>query len=294
MHGPGHQFLGKARFDRAINSLTGILEGIAADSKINERETAFLAAWLDDHAEYADRHPFNELIPKVAAALEDGVLTADERADLTWLCERLQSTKFYGETTAGLQRLHGLVGGIAADGVIDEAELTALREWMDNHEHLQVLWPFAEIYSLIISVLQDRRIDEAEHRMLLDFFRSFAAVLDDRTIDRPVAAVEGTLVGVCATCPEVRIAGSKFCFTGTSTRFARDELKRLVEDLGGKVVNTVNKTVDYLVICADGNPNWAYACYGRKVELAVELRRQGGTIILVHENDFHDALRDLD
>lgn len=51
-----------------------------------------------------------------------------------------------------------------------------------------------------------------------------------------------------------------------------------------------SKKVDYLVIGAEGNPCWSYACYGRKVERAVELRKEGLRIMIVHERDFHDAL----
>lgn len=65
-----------------------------------------------------------------------------------------------------------------------------------------------------------------------------------------------------------------------------------MQGLGGEVVNHVSSHVDYLVIGADGNPCWAYACYGRKVEKAVQLRKKGGRILLVHENDFHDAVAD--
>jgi hypothetical protein len=65
-----------------------------------------------------------------------------------------------------------------------------------------------------------------------------------------------------------------------------------VNRLGGDVLNGVNAKLNYLVIGADGNPCWAYACYGRKVEKAVELRKKGKRIVIVHENDFHDALAD--
>ena len=54
----------------------------------------------------------------------------------------------------------------------------------------------------------------------------------------------------------------------------------------------VSRYLNYLVIGAEGNPCWSYACYGRKVEKAVELRRAGAQILLVHENDFHDAVAD--
>ena len=50
--------------------------------------------------------------------------------------------------------------------------------------------------------------------------------------------------------------------------------------------------MDYLIVGADGNPCWAFACYGRKIEKAMELRKAGARIALVHESDFHDAVQD--
>ena len=58
-------------------------------------------------------------------------------------------------------------------------------------------------------------------------------------------------------------------------------------------MNSVSAKLDYLIIGADGNPCWAYACYGRKVEKAVDLRKTGSRLLLVHENDFHDAVADI-
>jgi NAD-dependent DNA ligase len=93
-------------------------------------------------------------------------------------------------------------------------------------------------------------------------------------------------------CPEVSFEGTKFCFTGASSKYTRADFSALVKRLGGDVVGSVSASLNYLVIGADGNPCWAYACYGRKVEKAVELRKQGARILLVHEHDFHDAVAD--
>src|SRR3972149_1388932 len=125
-HRPYIKFTQRSRLEKSINSLIGIVEGIAIDSSINGSEVDFLRLWLSDHAELHNRHPFNELVPVVQQALADGVLTLDERDDILWLCERLRSTEYYNKTTADLQRLHALVGGIVSDGVISEPELRGL------------------------------------------------------------------------------------------------------------------------------------------------------------------------
>lgn len=87
--------------------------------------------------------------------------------------------------------------------------------------------------------------------------------------------------------------GRRFVFTGASSRYSRAQFCSAVERLGGHVSESVSGKTDYLVIGADGNPCWAFACYGRKVEMAVTLRKQGARLLLVHENDFHDALNDF-
>nr|WP_233259674.1 BRCT domain-containing protein [Ramlibacter sp. WS9] len=128
--------------------------------------------------------------------------------------------------------------------------------------------------------------------MLRDFFSEFTSLLDDKTITSPSVKQGESLVGLCAVCPEIEFSGAKFCFTGASSKHKRSDLSALVQKLGGEVVGSLTSTVNYLVIGADGNPCWAYACYGRKVEKAVELRKAGARLLLVHENDFHDAVAD--
>lgn len=286
-------FTGRARVEKFLNSLMGLIEGIAIDGTINHREISFLNRWLAGHEEFQDRHPYNELMPVVKAAISDGVLSADEREDISWLCERLRSVEYYDKTTADLQRLHGILGGIIADGVVTEDELRGLSSWLEDHEHLRTCWPYDEIGSLITAIMADGKIDDQEQRMLTDFFSEFVQILDERTIVSPPIAQGPALIGLCTVCPEIGFVGQKFCFTGASTRHTRADLTAMVKRHGGEVVSSLTSAVAYLVICAEGNPCWAYACYGRKVEKAVELRKAGSRLLLVHENDFHDAVADL-
>lgn len=58
--------------------------------------------------------------------------------------------------------------------------------------------------------------------------------------------------------------------------------------------NTINNNViqktDFLIVGSDGDPCWAFSCYGRKVEKAVNLRKNGLPIISLHENDFWEEV----
>ncbi len=289
-HAPYLRFTSRSRLQKSINSLLGLIDGIAIDGDISTTEIGFLQNWIDEHQDVHNLHPFNELIPVVADAISDYVLTEDEREDIEWLCRRLCTDEFYDQVTADMQRLHGVAGGIIADGKITEAELRGLSDWLDDYEHLRSCWPYDEIEALVTEVLKDGVIDEGEHQMLMSFFSEFVNICDDRTITNPVFSEEGTIKGVCAVCPEIEFENSKFVFTGASPRYPRTVLSETVEKLGGRVVGNVSPKVNYLVIGAGGNPCWAYACYGRKVEKAVELRKAGVRLVIVHENDFHDAV----
>jgi NAD-dependent DNA ligase len=292
-HRQYRRFTTKSSLDKALKTLIGIAEGIAIDARINEKEVGYLADWVEAHDSVKNKHPFNELIPVIGQALEDGVLSEEERYDVLWLCEQLAEDKvYYGKITVDLQRLHGILAGIIADGVVTEEELKGLTSWLAKHEHLRDCWPYEEICSTVTAVLTDGKIDDEEQRALQQFFAEFIFIDDDNTITNPPSIEEGTIVGVCATAPEILFEGSVFCFTGASSRMLRTEMEELAAKLGGGHVRAVSKKVDYLVIGAEGNPCWAYACYGRKVEHAVRLRKEGHLIVLVHENDFHDAVAD--
>jgi len=286
------RFTSKARLDKSVNSLVGLVEGIAVDGRINQREIEFLNLWLGDHQEVKRLHPYNELYPVVENAVSDGILTSEEKDDILWLCERLSSKNYYDEVTADMQRLHAALAGVASDGAITEEELRGLSAWLQEHEHLRQCWPYDEVDGLITGVLKDERIDDREHEELKHFFSEFIAILDDRTISRPKALQGKTMQGVCAVTPALTFRGQTYCFTGASNKYTREQFSEVVIKLGGEVLSTVSPRLNYLVIGANGNPCWAYACYGRKVERAVELRRTGARLLLVHEHDFHDAVAD--
>lgn len=291
-HDAYRRFTGKAEFEKAVNSLIGLVEGIAIDAKINDAEVDFLQTWLDGQRIRADKHPFNELFPVVEGAITDGVLNAEEKADILWLCKRLTATEYFNRATADMQRLHSLVAGIGSDGLVSVDEIRGLSAWLQENEHLKTCWPYDEIESLVTGVLTDGKIDPKEHAVLMSFFGEFVAVLDNKTVVNP-HFIDGTsLVGLCAVCPEIQFADSVFCITGASHKYSRQDFEALIAELGGTATGSVSKKVHYLVVGAEGNPCWAYACYGRKVERAVELRKEGHPIAIVHENDFHDAVAD--
>ncbi len=288
-----YEYTGPQRFDKAMHTLEGIVRGITIDDKVTKNELSVLTNWISTHREFSNRHPFNEVIPRLHEILEDGIIDDEEKADILWLCNKLTTDNTYFSTvTADMQRLQGILGGIIADGKVEKVELIALTEWMNEHEHLRTCWPYDELETLLAAVLQDGVIDESEHNLLLQFFGEFTDNGSRRTVTLPEIEEPNAWRGVCAVCPEINFDGRCFCFTGRSERFSRQAFADEITRRGGVFKKSLTKKTDYLTIGGDGNPCWAYACYGRKVEQAIQLRKEGCSILLVHEYDLWDALED--
>lgn len=288
-----YHFTGPMRLEKALRSLEGLLMGVAADERVTAREISAVRSWMDDNSEFRARHPFNEIYHSLDNALADGGLEMEELEDVLWLCERMKpDSQYFSFLTSELQRFHGMLGGISADGVITPDELQGLRQWMDERGYLRSCYPFDEVESLITSVLRDGVVDKREHECLQMFFTEFTTYGEHRALEIPLDTISKPLSGICAACPEVSFPEKFFCFTGSSRRMSRKELAELVESKGGAFSPRVTIELNYLVVGADGSPAWAFACYGRKVEQAMQYRKQGRPIVLVHENDFWDAAQE--
>lgn len=292
-HQPYLRFTSRSRLLKAIESVAGLIEGIAIDTEINRKELAFLNDWLVSHNDVRNKHPFNEIIPLIETSIQDGKLSEEEKEDILWLCNKLaNNSDFVDITSSDIQRLHGILGGIAADAKILEKELAGLRIWLSEHEHLKTCWPYDEIDSILTSVMADKKIDANEHKLLLHWFSEFIQRADERVIASAPIEIKGTITGLCAITPEIKFKDSLFCLTGASSKYKRSDFVKVIRKLNGKYTEYINKSVNYLIVGAEGNPCWQYACYGRKVEKAVEYRKAGSKLLIVHENDFHDAVLD--
>ena len=170
-----YRYTGPARLGKAINTLLGLLEGITADGAVSKLELKELARWLNEHREFANRHPFTEIVGHVNDILTRQIIDEEDRADLLWLCDQMRPEGvYYDAITADMQVLEGILHGILADNVIDTTELNGLRAWIDDHEHLRSCWPFDEIDSVLTAVLKDKVVDENEHAQLLQLFGEFS------------------------------------------------------------------------------------------------------------------------
>ena len=280
--------------DKAIHTLEGLISGIAIDDQINRDEVAELENWFNLNYHLLNRQPFSELANLLKEALADGIIAEEEKADILWMCSQYSTNSiFYNLITSDIQRLHGMLHGIMADNKIELNEIKMLEEWLADHEHLTGAYPYDELCSLVTVVLSDGKLSIAEENMLKVFFSDFLDTKMSYNLN-PMELQELrqsiNISGVCAMCPQLIIPDNLFCFTGVSYKAKRSDIKAIVESKGGKFKNTVVKDTNYLIVGNGGNPCWAFSCYGRKVEQAVNLRKAGHGILIVHENDFWDEI----
>lgn len=284
-----------AELHKAINTLRGLVSGISADGAMSEAEGDELANWLILQRWLDNRHPFSELIPMVEAAIADGVLSADEREDILWLCSSFTTNgDYYDVITSGVQFLNGLCYGMLADGELSDNEIKTLQTWLNNNDFLKGVYPYDELDALVTASLADGSVSADERNILKAFIGNlidFSSSFNLHEPDFKKLREQYSVAGICAVCPEIEFEGHSFVFTGEASR-PRAELDGAVARLGGQVKASVSTKTDYLVVGRSGNPCWAFSCYGRKIEAALDIRKQGGKVQIVDENDFWDAVAD--
>lgn len=288
------QFMKPAEIHKAVNSLIGIIEGIKLDLTVNSSEMAEIINWCNLQRPFQNNFPFYEILPVIDLALEDNVLSIDEIEDILWLCKNSIDNKdkfksYFDVTTSSIQQLHGILHGVMADNKLDDSEIHALMYWMEERDFLKGTYPFDEIYALLTSTLEDGIITEDEKNLLRGFFGHFVDTRSSYNINQiELEELRNTysVTGICAVNPSINFENSVFSFTGTSAKGTRKEIADIINSSGGIFNNSITKKTEYLIIGGEGNPCWAFSCYGRKVEKAVELRKQGQKIIMVHEEDF--------
>lgn len=285
-----------AELHKAINTLRGLVAGIGADDTFSETEALELSNWISLHRDFIDCHPFSELIPMVENVCVGKALSEDTRKDILWLCGSFAAEgKYYDVITSGVQFLSGLVYGLLADGELTDDEILTLKTWLDSNDYLCGTYPYEELYSLVTSILADHSVSEDERNTLKAFIGNLIDFTSSFNLSEPEfrkLREEYSVAGICAMCPEIEFKGRIFCFTGESSK-PRSELEAIVAGLGGVVRSSVSTKTDYLVVGHEGNPCWAFSCYGRKIEEAIEIRKNGGKVQIVDENDFFDAVADL-
>lgn len=287
------RFTAKQELDTAVHTLEGILKGIAIDNDISKLEVNELNYWCNHHYEFVQNHPYDQLIPFIRNISSDGVITKNEYDDLIWFINQLSTeNKFYDVITSDIQRLEGILHGIFADNVISDEEIFKLKSWLLDNEKLIGVYPYDELESLVIGITQDGIITDEERKVLKRFIIEFTEsrkIVNINPDEIEQLKKEVCLGGICTINPNIVFQDNTFCFTGISERIKRKDFEQYIIGKGGIYNDNVINDTNYLIVGTKSNPCWAYSCYGRKVEQAMNLRKAGNSISIVNEIDFWDC-----
>lgn len=280
---------------KTIQTLSGLLKGIAIDGQVNDKEVDELKGWLEKYRRDLRKWRLEAVANQIDIWLADGKIDNDELADVQWLADHLSQWNDSEDLLqVVIQELHGIFHGLLADRELTDAEIRGLQEWVANNEFLKGVYPYDEIESLVVTILADGKVTEDERNLMRSFMADFIdfSASKNLSIDRyHELKKKYTVSGICATDPQIDFDGKVFCMTGEFEHGKRSDMERLVVARAGLVSRNMTKKVDYLVVGSQGNECWAFVGYGRKVEQAIENRKNGCPVVIVSEADFWDAIQ---
>lgn len=206
----------------------------------------------------------------------------------------------YAATVAAKKRLMtkatlmllGICTGLVADGKLTDSEIHFLGHWLKDNLEVIDQWPANVIADRIKAIMADGIITEAERADLLETLKQLTGNdFVETGLASPEASAPAELVGVTFDAIDIEFTGRVFCCTGKFIHGTRNACHRDIEALGGSVSDSLTMQVNYLVIGALTQPDWAYQTYGRKIERAAILRKQGGKPKIISESAWSAAMR---
>ena len=219
----GKLYLSTTAILKTFETLHGLIEGISADGRIHPREIEALRYWVQDNDHLRARKPFGEIVDVIRSALMDGAITHDELEDIRYVCTKVLST--FGpsaiEGTGQIQRLHGVVSGIASDGEIHPEEWKFLSKWLRENAALKGSWPYDEIEALISKHARSEELSLVEREVITHYLNDFCGLNGNLALTHPLNEPGMAITGICAVCPEVSIVEKTFCITGESQKYQR-------------------------------------------------------------------------
>ena len=155
--------------DRALYGLKGILAGLVADKRLNEKEFLFLDSWLQSQQHLSEDEHVLAILRQVGEIREDGVISPAELAQMQTRIEQIITVRDAAtvETVGHIEELVGFLTGTASDGVLNDEEITGMSVWLERNESVKEIWPASVIVSRLAAILEDGIITDEEREDLL-------------------------------------------------------------------------------------------------------------------------------
>lgn len=181
----------------------------------------------------------------------------------------------------------GLCRAFAADGVIQDVELTMLEEWITHAWRLES----QPLVDKICSLARRASVDPTDHGVRTELLEAIGKLTGGSPSNGKLAP---TSLPLTNPLPPLEFQGRKFCLTGTFNSGTRAKCEQVIHALGGLTNRTMVQCVDYLVIGATATDSWLHSSYGRKIQDAVHWRdRKLSEVAIVPESHWVAAVKAL-
>jgi len=267
--------------EKAMHGLEGILSGIVADRKLNELEILYLDTWLISQQYLAEEPEARNVLVNIGNILNKGQFNNDDLEQIQISIDNIVRAKqsISIESVGRIYELIGFLKGVVADSVLNEVEVVALSDWLEDNKPIKHMWPASVIVRRLKQFLQDGVIVEQEREYLLQTLNQLTRIYDEKT-----GATYRVSTDVWEDPIEsLIIPESVFCLTGDFVSGDRKKVTQLLHSLGAKTSSSMNTSVDYLLIGTLARRDWLYTSHGRKIEKALLLKQEGRTITIITE-----------
>lgn len=201
---------------------------------------------------------------------------------------RLFRANLENNVSKAIDQLSGICAGILADGIVTEAEAEFFAQWVHKYAQLEPIWPFTDILARVHRVFADGRCDEAEREELKGVMQAICGFTQD---PKPAETYSCTLPLDSPPPSPVEFQGRNFNITGRFAFGTRKKVFQTIEGMGGIATDSPpTRESHYLVIGTFASRDWAFTNYGRKIERAVELRKDHGRISILSEEHWRRFL----
>lgn len=171
-----------------------------------------------------------------------------------------------------IQELNEAAGNVVYDGVVDDKEVTFLKDWLGRHTEYAKKWPFTKLFRLLEQVLEDGKVDSDERLQLLMFLTGISSFAEGESIFEEN--------------PSVVFADHSFLFCGDLEIVTPERAGEDVKRLTGRVASTPDKSLDYLVVGNLGKGAWQDTGHAVVIRMVMDNKQEGADTQIVSEAEF--------
>jgi NAD-dependent DNA ligase len=184
--------------------------------------------------------------------------------------------------------LIGLCKGLLADGHLQDVEAKFLVDWLHSHSEFAAEYPFNTLVDKIEHALLHGVLDHEEEKDIVDVMLRLSG--NPQASIAAASSPMSTSLPLDAPPPPIFFEARLFVVTGVFHFGSRRHVVEAIESRGGSVATSVSKKVNFLVVGNLGSEDWMHSSFGRKIERAIELRRECSTLAIINEDHWATAL----